>query len=50
LTDTWEMIILQGEAPNRIRKENMDWMLGLLIPVKWALVLIAVYFLLKLIF
>jgi len=37
-------------AGARIRKENMDWLLGLLIPVKWALVLIAVYFLLVLIF
>jgi len=32
------------------RKDDMDWLLGLLIPLKWALVLIAVYFLIKLIF
>jgi len=32
-----------------LERKRMDWLLGLLIPVKWALVLIAVYFLLKLI-
>ena len=76
LTDAWEMVILQDEAPKlpeileissgsrreaaagmtrqqvmqELERKRMDWLLGLLIPVKWALVLIAVYFLLVLIF
>ena len=51
LTDLIEMVILQGEGCSReLERNDMDWLLGLLIPVKWALVLIAVYFLLKLIF
>jgi len=32
-----------------LERKRMDWLLGLLIPVKWALVLIAVYFLITLI-
>ena len=76
LTDAWEMVILQDEAPKlpeileissgsrlggcsswkagqqvkELERKRMDWLLGLLIPVKWALVLIAVYFLVVLIF
>ena len=74
LTNAWEMVILQDEAPKlpeileissgyttgrpegraagmqlELERNDMDWLLGLLIPVKWALVLIAVYFLLVLI-
>ena len=32
-----------------LERKRMDWLLGLLIPVKWALVLVAVYFLLVII-
>ena len=35
--------------PQELERKRMDWLLGLLIPVKWALVLIAVYFLVILI-
>jgi hypothetical protein len=28
------------------RKDDMDWLLGLLIPLKWALVLVIIYFVL----
>jgi hypothetical protein len=33
-----------GAAGNR--KDDMDWLLGLLIPLKWALVLVIIYFVL----
>ena len=32
-----------------IERKRMDWLLGLLIPLKWAVILIAVYFLVMLI-
>jgi len=35
--------------PQELERKRMDWLLGLLIPLKWALVLIAVYFLVMLI-
>ena len=33
------------QVMQELERKRMDWLLGLLIPVKWALVLIAVYFL-----
>ena len=39
-----------SSMPQELERKRMDWLLGLLIPVKWALVLIAVYFLVVLIF
>jgi hypothetical protein len=39
-----------SSMPQELERKKMDWLLGLLIPVKWALVLIAVYFLVVLIF
>ena len=35
--------------PQELERKRMDWLLGLLIPLKWAVVLIAVYFLVMLI-
>ena len=29
-----------------IERKRMDWLLGLLIPLKWALVLVIIYFVL----
>ena len=37
------------QVMQELERKRMDWLLGLLIPVKWALVLIAVYFLVVLI-
>ena len=39
-----------GQQDVRIRKDDMDWLLGLLIPLKWALVLVIIYFVLTAIF
>ena len=33
-----------------IERKRMDWLLGLLIPLKWALVLVIIYFVLAAIF
>jgi len=39
-----------GQQQEGNRKDNMDWLLGLLIPLKWAVVLVIIYFVLTAIF
>ena len=39
-----------GQQDVELERKRMDWLLGLLIPLKWALVLVIIYFVLTAIF
>ena len=40
----------RGSRMQEIERRRMDWLLGLLIPLKWAVVLTIIYFVLTAIF